>query len=73
MLTMSGVMSNFVGNSDNRKMVSLSRAFTFTLKIQVNRTNQIIRTVAAVLPTCKQMFFNLTLTAYSNKRMLHKY
>ena len=57
MLTMSGVLSNFVGNSDDKKVISLGLAFTFTLKIQVNRTNQIVRTVAAVLPTCEQICF----------------
>ena len=53
-------MCIFVGNeslniSDNRKMVSLSRTFTLTLKIQVNKTSQIVRKVAAVLLTCKQI------------------
>ena len=61
MLTVIGVIvCIFVGNeslniSDNRKMVSLSRAFTLTLKIQVNKTSQIVRKVAAVLLTCKQI------------------
>ena len=66
-LAMSGVVSNFIGNSDDRKMVSLSRAFT-RFKIRVNRTNQIVRIVAAVLPTCKQICF-LALTLTANSRM----
>ena len=45
MLTVSGVRFNFDDNeslkiSDKRKMVSLSRTFRFTLKIQENRTTQ---------------------------------
>ena len=68
MLTTSGVLCNFVGNSDDRKIVSLSRAFTFTLKIQVNRTNQIVRTVVAVLSICKQIWF-FSLTSTANSRM----
>ena len=61
MLTVIGVIvCIFVGNeslniSDNRKMVSLSRTFTLTLKIQVNKTSQIVRKVAAVLLTYKQI------------------
>ena len=31
--------------------------FRFTLKIQENRANQIVQTVAAVLPTCEQICF----------------
>ena len=45
MLTVSGVRFNFDDNeslkiSDKRKMVSLSRTFRFTFKIQENRTTQ---------------------------------
>lgn len=52
----------FVGNeslniSDNTKTVLPGHTFIFTLKIQVNRTNQIVQTVVVVLPTCKQICF----------------
>ena len=45
MLTVSGVRFNFDDNeslkiSDKRKMVSLSRTFRFTFKIQENSTTQ---------------------------------
>ena len=50
-----GVDNESLNISDNRKTVSFS--LTFPLKIQVNRTNQIIRTVAAVLSTSKQIWF----------------
>ena len=43
--------------SDNRKMVSFSRTFTFTITIQVNKTDQFVRKVAAVLLTFKQICF----------------
>ena len=50
-----GVDNESLNISDNRKTVSLS--LTFLLKIQINRTNQIFRTVAAVLSTSKQIWF----------------
>ena len=43
--------------SDNRKMVLFSHTFTFTITIQVNKTDQFVRKVAAALPTCKQICF----------------
>ena len=42
--------------SDNRKMVSFSRTFTFKLNIQVNRTNQIVRTRRSCLFVNKYLF-----------------
>lgn len=42
--------------SDNRKMVSFSRTFTFKLNIRVNRTNQIVRTRRSGLFVNKYLF-----------------
>ena len=43
--------------SDDRKTVLPGHTFIFTLKIQVNRTNQIVQTVVVVLPSRKQICF----------------
>lgn len=56
-------MFNFVGNeslniSDKRKMVSPSHSFTFTLKIQVKRTNQIINNSSSLAYTWTNKLVN---------------